>query len=231
MATDVAPADVDRIRAAVSTIAHTADRAERPLGRGLEDVSHLFLSRGTADAAARERATSPVPDPASSPPRVDKANVLLCRSQGVARDRIAAALWEFVGALEEGLCGIDTNVPCDPCGRIDMIARDRQNRVTIVDFETTPDDKLVLRGMDHFDWATRNIANLQRMYAGQPVNFALPPRLFLVAPRFSPLLTRVARQIVYPRIDWVRYDVVDMFGGIGILFEHVETRAGGVTAR
>ena len=230
MATNVVPADVDRIRAAISTMAHTADRADRSLGRGLEDVSHLFLSRG-ADVSAHERAPSPAPDPVSSVSGVDKANVLLCRSQGVARDRIAAALWEFVGALEEGLRGIDTNVPCDPCGRIDMIACDRSNRVTIVDFETTPDDKLVLRGMDQFDWVTRNIANLQRMYPGQPVNLALPPRLFLVAPRFSALLTRVARQIVYPRIDWVRYDVVGMSGGIGILFEHVEMRAGAVSTR
>ena len=231
MATDIGPADVDPMRASVSTMAHTVDRADRPLGRGLEDVSHLFLSRGAVDVAAREQAASHAPAPATSPPGVYKANVLLCRSQGLARDRIAAALWEFVGALEEGLRGIDTNVPCDPCGRIDVIARDRLNRVTIIDFETTPDDKLVLRGMDHFDWVTRNIANLQRMYPGQRINFALPPRLFLVAPRFSPLLSRVARQIVYPRIDWVRYDVVDMFRGIGILFEHAENRAGAVSAR
>ena len=118
--------------------------------------------------------------------------------------------------------GIDTNIPCDPCGEIDVMALDRTNQLTIVDLDTTSNDGLLLRGIGHFDWVVRNIINLGRMYRGQAINFSLPTRLFLVAPQFSPLLKSAARQITRPQISWVKYHVVDAFGRPGILFEHVE---------
>ena len=68
---------------------------------------------------------------------------------------------------------------------------------------------------------TRNMPIVQRMYQAQAINFSLPPRLFLLAPQFSPLLRRVVRQIIRPQTHWVRYHTVDASGGPGILFEPV----------
>src|SRR2546428_12536135 len=45
-----------------------AGAQDKPLGRGLEDVSHLFLSRKTVDASASDHATARSPEP-STPPR------------------------------------------------------------------------------------------------------------------------------------------------------------------
>lgn len=140
----------------------------------------------------------------------------------VTRDRLAAILMQGEGMLEDGLRAIDARIHCHPCGEIDLLAVDRASRLTIIDFETTFSDGLLLRGVGHFDWVVRNMPNVQRMYQGQAIDFSLPPRLILLAPRFSPLLRNVARQITRPQIHWIRYHTVHAPAGPGILFEPVE---------
>lgn len=198
----------------------SAGPRDRPLGRGLEDVSHLFLSRKTGEAPASDRASGRSPEPPSPPPE-PRGGVVLLRPASVTRDQLAAILMESDGALEEGLRAIDTKIPCHPAGEMDLLAADRASQLTIIDFETTSNDGLLLRGLGHFDWAMRNMPNIQRMYRGETVNFSLPPRLFLLAPQFSPLLRSVARQITRPQIHWVRYHTVDASGGPGMLLEPV----------
>jgi hypothetical protein len=198
----------------------SAGAQDRPLGRGLEDVSHLFLSRKSGEASASDRTTVRSPE-RSSPPAGSRGGIALLRPESVTRDRLAVALREFDDALEEGLRAFDTKIPCHPCGEIDLLAVDRASQLTIIDFETTFDDGLLLRGIGHFDWVVRNMPNVQRMYREQAVNFSLPPRLFLLAPQFSPLLRSVARQVTRPQIHWVRYHTVNASGAPGILFEPV----------
>jgi len=193
-------------------------RPDRPLGRGLEDVSHLFLSQRAPEA---ERASS-APAP--------RGSVALFRRASLSRDRLAAILKEFIGALEDGLKLIDANVPCHPCGEIDVLAMSRTSQLTIIDAETTASDALLLRGMGHFDWLVRNMPNVRRMYREHSVNFSLAPRLLLLAPQFSVVLQSAARHIPAPQIQCIRYHAVDAPGGPGILFEPLsgeERQAGG----
>ncbi len=195
---------------------------DRPLGRGLEDVSHLFRSHKTADASPRTGAPVLSPGPESSAPPGPRGNAILLRPVQVTRDRLAAILpLDWSGALEEGLRTIDAKIPCYPCGEIDLLAVDRTSKLTIIDFDTTLNDGLLLRGLGHFDWIVRNTQNVQRMYPVQGVDSSLPPRLILLAPQFSPLLRRVMRQLTHPQIQWVRYHAVETLAGPGILFESV----------
>jgi hypothetical protein len=178
----------------------------------------MFLSQkvdeGATDPSGSWRAERPSPRQESAP-----SAVLLRPAVQVTREQVAAALREFEGALEEGLRGIDAEIPCAPCGEIDLLAIDRANQLTIIDFETTSSDELLIRGLGHFDWVVRNLPNVRRMYRGQAINFSREPRLFLVAPQFSSRVRRVARQIPCPRIDWVRYHFVETPGRPGIFFE------------
>lgn len=184
-------------------------RSDRPLGRGLEDVSHLFLSQ-----------RAPEPERSSAPPAA-RGGVALLRPASVSKERLAAVVKEFAGALEDGLKPIDANIPCHPCGDIDVLAMSRSSQLTIIDADATVNDGLLLRGIGHVEWVVRNMPNLRRMYREHAVNFSLPPRLVLLAPQFSPLLQSVARQITSPQIQWIRYHAVDAAGGPGILFEPV----------
>jgi hypothetical protein len=193
-------------------------RPDRPLGRGLEDVSHVFLS-------PRAEAEDPAPVSERRPPARERSApspLLLRPAAAVTREQIAATLREFDGGIEAGLRAIDARLPCDEMGEIDLLAVDRASLLTIVDFDTTGSDDLLIRGLGHFDWALRNVPNLRRMLRGQAVNFSLEPRLILLAPDFSPRVRAAARQIGRPQITWVRYHYVDTPGRAGILFEAVE---------
>ena len=140
----------------------------------------------------------------------------------VTRDRLAALLpVDWAEAFEEGLRTIDVRLSCDPCGEIDVLAIDRTNKLTIIDFDTTINDGLLLRGLGHVDWIVRNAQNVRRMVPAQGIDASLPPRLILLAPQFSVLLRRAMRQLARQHIQWVRYHAVETPAGPGILFEPV----------
>ena len=126
----------------------TPDRADKPLGRGLEDVSHLFLSPKAPEAASTAR---------PSPPSGSRGGIALLRPASVTREQLAGLVMEFPSALEEGLRAVDANIPCHPCGEIDLLAVSRGSQLTIVDLETTANDALLLRGIGHFHWVARNM--------------------------------------------------------------------------
>lgn len=201
-------------------------RGERALGRGLEDVSHLFLSRTNEPPAA-------VPPPPRAPERAaepapiapdwsrDQRTVLLRPVTGVSRERLTAVLRDFENALEEGMRGIDANLPCDPFGEIDVVALDRVNQLTIVDVDTAGGADLLTRGLGHAEWVVRNLGLVRRLYHGQRINFALEPRLVLVAPSFPPLVGRAIRQAAL-HVRCFTYTTVDVPGGSGLLLQPVD---------
>jgi len=195
----------------------TEGRPDRPLGRGLEDVAQVFLS-GQALDRGRDRpvvrqATRPLPQEATA------RNTRLLRSTQATRQQVAAALREFEGVLEDGLRELDAAIPCPPWGEIDLLAVDRANQLTIIDFETAANDEILVRGLGHADWVVGNVANLRRMFPGNTINYSLRPRLLLIAPDLSFRVTRAAQQVTGLRIDWVRYHAVETGGRPGILFE------------
>ena len=200
-----------------SNDASGTDPTHKRLGRGFEEISHLFMSQPPDQPALRP---SERPALARFPLEHDASLVLLKPHRGVAKDRLIAALQEFSGDLEEGLRVIDAKVACDPCGEIDMIAVDGANQLTIVDVGTIPNDGLLLRGIDQCEWVLRNFASIGRMYHGYGIDVSRQPRLLLVAPQFTALLERVACQMTRPRIDLMKYHVLEGLAGNGIFFEH-----------
>jgi hypothetical protein len=195
-------------------------RADKPLGRGLDDVSHLFLSPKSAEPSALEHAAPRTVERPPVPP-ASRGGVALLRPATLSRDRLPALVAELAGALEDGLRTLDTNIPCHPCGEIDVLAVSRTGHVTIVDVDAAANDALLARGLAHFHWVVRNMPNLRRMYREPAINFALQPRLVLLAPQFSALLRSMARQLSGPPVQWVRYHAVESAGGPAVLFEPV----------
>ncbi len=191
----------------------------RPLGRGLEHVSRVFLTQQSAEKVAdpggERPLVRPLPRGGSGP-----GALLLRPIAHITREQVAAALKDFAEALEDGLRQIDADLPCAPCGEIDLLAVDRANQLTIIDFDTAAGDELLVRGLGHVAWAQGNVPNLRRMFRGQPINFSMPPRLLLLAPQFSSRV-RCAAGPTQVTIDWVRYHVVESPGRVGILFERL----------
>jgi len=133
---------------------------------------------------------------------------------------ILGFLYGSAAVIEEGLRAIDENVPCDPLGFIDLVAVDSRDQLCIINVDAAQNDESFLRGIACFDWILRNKPIVRRMYQGRVVNYSAQPRLFLVAPVFSPLLKCAARHSTSPEVSCVAYRAVAMPGGVGILFEH-----------
>lgn len=188
----------------------------------MEDISHLFLSGRSGGAAANEHLPGSSLQRTTSQRGSGPGAVLLGPRTSLTRDQLAPLLKEFHGALEEGLRPIDSEIPCPPCGEIDLLGLSRANQLTIIDFDTNPDEGLLIRGIGHADWVTRSMPIVRRMYPGHGIDYSLPPALMLVAPQFSPILRRVARQIARPTIKWIRYNALELSPGLGIFFERVE---------
>jgi hypothetical protein len=195
-------------------------RTEKRLSRGLEDVSHLFLSQ--SPDRPTEKAITPNIAPAQTPSERAQSRTpfLLHDSPAVSRELILGFLNGSAAVLEEGLRAIDANIPCDPFGFIDLVAVDGQDRLCIINVDIVQKDEALLRGIAYHDWIVRSTPIVRRMYQGRVINFSAQPRLFLVAPSFSPLLKCVAQRSTSPEVCCFAYRAVAMPGGVGMLFEH-----------
>jgi hypothetical protein len=196
-------------------------RTEKRLSRALEDVSHLFLSQSPDRPA--EKAATPSITPAQMPSERAQSRTLflLHNSPAVGRELILGFLNGSAAVLEEGLRTIDANIPCDPFGFIDLVAVDSHDRLCIINVDVAQNDETLLRGIAYYDWIVRNTPIIRRMYQGRVINFSARPRLFLVAPSFSPLLKCVAQRSTSPEACCFAYRAVAMPGGVGMLFERV----------
>jgi hypothetical protein len=192
---------------------------EKRLSRGLEDVSHLFLSQSPDKPT--EKAENPDIPPAIAPSERAQSRTpfLLHDSPTVSRELILGFLNGSAAVLEDGLYAIDENIPCEPFGFIDLAAVDGRDQLCIVNVDVTQKDESLLRGIAYYDWIIRNTPIVRRMYRGRVINFSAQPRLFLVAPGFSPLLKCVAQRSTSPEVCCFAYRAVAMPGGVGILFE------------
>lgn len=195
--------------------AHT----QRRLARGLEDVSHLFLSQTTNEATAGGEARDGPAEQTQPQPAEPAFIPLLHPFPDVNRDQLVSLLESHIALLEEGMRAIDVNIPCDPYGPIDLLAVDSANKLVIIDLDTSANDELLLRGICHFDWLVRNVPIARRMYRGHVIDFSANPRLFLVAPDYSPRLRCVTCWITCPQISCFRYHAVALRNGAGILVE------------
>jgi hypothetical protein len=187
-------------------------RVVRPLGRGLEEISHLFLST-PATTAPDEQVVDRTA--AQTVHGIVRPGVPLTRKQ------IVAALGASRSALTDDVVATGTGIVCSPYGEIDLLALDSTRRLMVIDVQITLDDGLVARGLSHVDWVVRNLGTVQRLYPNWTIDTSRQPRLALVAPRFSLALRSGVRQIAAPAISCFRYCEVELSGETGLLVERV----------
>ncbi len=191
---------------------------ERHLARGLDDVSNIFLSQTNEKSSAATAEGNPSEGSHPQPPEL-AVSALLHPLPGMSRDRLVSFLEIHSAVLEEGVRTIDANIPCAPHGTIDLLAVDGSNHLVVIDLDDSPNDALLLRGVSHFDWLVHSVPILRRMYRGHVIDFSSDPRLFLVAPDYSPSLRCAARWMARPQILRFRYRTAALRNSAAILVE------------
>ena len=193
---------------------------DKPLPRGLEQVSHLFLSQPHSSGPAAEISGNAPPEQKQSIPADPGLTVVLRRCEFQSREQLVSLIRRQPGGIEEGMRVIDGNLPCEALGSIDLLALSSASQIILIEVDERSNDGLLLRGMSHFDWIVRNMPSVRRMYQGQAINYALQPRVLLIASEFSPVFQRASRQFSSIQIHCFKYHAVGLAGGVGILFEH-----------
>jgi hypothetical protein len=192
---------------------------EKHLGRGLEDVSHLFLSQAAPVAGPSKGEANRSLDIHGLP--ADRATPAVSQPSGeVDQKELVSVLYKSAGVLEQGLRAIDTGIACEIGGAIDLVAVDRCNQLVLIDVDASGSDALLLRGICHVDWVARNVPIVRRMYSAHTIDFGSEPRLFLIGPRFSPVVRCALQRITSLRITCVTYNLVTLPNGIGVFFQH-----------
>lgn len=216
-----------RMESGPETAAPKAEtRSARTLGRGLEDLSPLFLSGRRPEAPAPPAApAAPVGAETSQRDRAaarHRSGTLLLRpTAALTRDQVVAAIQASPDAVETRLRAIDYGVPGGPDGPIDVLAFDGAGRLVVVDVDLAATGSLLVRGLDHAEWISRNLAVVRRMCPDRSVDFSERPRLILVAHDFSRALRNAVRQIAVPEVTCVRCHGLDVSGWTGIFFERI----------
>jgi hypothetical protein len=201
-----------------------AEQSDKPLGRGLEQISHLFLTQRTNVRRVGDLPLTGIPGSrvSQTQSRTPAPNtVLLQPKSAIAKDQLVTLLRDSPAALDAELRVMDIFVSCHPHSDIDLLALDQSNQLTVIDIETSPNDALVVRGLGHCDWLQHNICNIRRMYPGETIALSPQTPLFLVAPRFSPMAISAARQLTQTQIHWVRFQAFDTGNATGISFEPI----------
>jgi hypothetical protein len=210
--------DLQRKKLAEDSIEEN-QQIEKRFSRGLEDVSHLFLSQPPGRPAEKTETDHGAPAQVLSERTQSRIPFLLHDFQNYSHEAMLKFLNGSAAVLEEGLRAIDVHIPCDPFGFIDLIAVDIQDRLCIIKVDVAQNNESFLCGIAYFDWIVRNMPIVRRMYQGRVINFSAQPRLFIVAPGFSPLLRCAAQRNTSPEVCCIAYRAIVMPGGVGILFE------------
>jgi hypothetical protein len=127
----------------------------RALGRGFEEISHLFLSNPAAAPVAAGAVPPAADRTQGAGPRTQLVTVR--RDVSLTKAQIIAALRDSRRFFDDDLVEIGAGFACSPFGEVDLLALDRDRRLTVVEVQNALDDTLVARGLSHIDWVVRNI--------------------------------------------------------------------------
>lgn len=99
--------------------------------------------------------------------------------------------------IEEGLRYIDHQRMTDR-GPLDVLMVDSGGSLVVAEIKVVEDDTMLVQGIDYYDYVSRNIEGLTRVYKHFAINATQTARLFLIAPSFSLSLINRCKWINIP---------------------------------
>ena len=137
------------------------------------------------------------------------------------REELAALVEANLPALERGLSILERRFPAGQVP-VDLVAVDARKRLVLLILGSGSNPAMLLQGLEAYAWCRENGALLGRLLPDARIDPAAPPRLFLLAPRFSDSLRRTARYLGPVSPVLVECRCLEVNGERGICFEPVE---------
>lgn len=138
-----------------------------------------------------------------------------------SREDLAALVEAHLAALAPGLSLLSRRFPA---GRVlvDLLALDGQGHLALVLVGSGTDPALLLEALEAYGWCRENAGVLGGIFPETSIDAAAPPRLYLLAPRFSDDLRRTARSLDVPSPLLAECRVFEVSGTRGVCFEPVD---------
>ena len=99
--------------------------------------------------------------------------------------------------IEEGLRYVDHQLMTDR-GPLDVLLVDSGSALALAELKVVQDDNMLMQGIDYYDYVSRNIEGIARVYEKFDIVPSQPVRLFLIAPTFPVSLLNRCRWIDIP---------------------------------
>jgi hypothetical protein len=115
-----------------------------------------------------------------------------------------------IGQIEEGLAVIANHVPINDKATLDILCRDDNGQLVVLQLSVSEDDAMFLHGIQSLDYVDKFKSFLKATYKEQKINDKEKPRLILIAPSFSDAIRSAAEGMKGMRMDLYEWEYLKL---------------------
>jgi len=115
-----------------------------------------------------------------------------------------------IGQIEEGLAVIANHVPINDKATLDILCRDDNGQLVVLQLSVSEDDTMFLHGIQSLDYVDKFKSFLRATYKEQKINDKEKPRLILIAPHFSDAIRSAAEGMKGMRMDLYEWEYLKL---------------------
>jgi hypothetical protein len=112
--------------------------------------------------------------------------------------------------IEEDLVMIANRVPVNDKATLDILCRDDNGQLVVLQLSVSEDDTMFLSGIQSLDYVDKFKSFLKATYKEQKINDKEKPRLILIAPSFSDAIRSAAEGMKGLRIDLYEWEYLKL---------------------
>ena len=115
-----------------------------------------------------------------------------------------------IGQIEDGLAVIANHVPINDKATLDILCRDDNGQLVVLQLSVSEDDTMFLHGIQSLDYVDKFKSFLKATYKEQKINDKEKPRLILIAPSFSDAIRGAAEGMKGMRMDLYEWEYLKL---------------------
>jgi len=112
--------------------------------------------------------------------------------------------------IEEDLVMIANRVPVNEKATLDILCRDDNGQLVVLQLSVSEDDTMFLHGIQSLDYVDKFKSFLKATYKEQKINDKEKPRLILIAPSFSDAIRNAAEGMKGLRVDLYEWEYLKL---------------------
>jgi hypothetical protein len=115
-----------------------------------------------------------------------------------------------IAQIEDGLVVIANHVPINDKATLDILCRDENGQLVVLQLSVSEDDTMFLHGIQSLDYVDKFKSFLKATYKEQKINDKEKPRLILIAPHFSDAIRNAAEGMKGMRMDLYEWEYLKL---------------------